>query len=386
MTMKNNLTFYGIQQQYNVIRKNVKRRISIVLEHGQFIHGPEVTELESNLAKFCGSEFCISCASGTDALFLSLKALGIGRGHAVFTTPFSFFATSEAILNTGATPIFVDIDHCTFNMSPRTLLESIKNFMNSDLPLIAKAILPVDIFGLPANYPEINSIAKYHGNLAVIADAAQSFGASIFDTKSGALASHASCTSFFPTKPLGCYGDGGAVFTNDPILAKNVRQLASHGAPQFSKYDNSKIGTNSRLDTIQAAILLEKLEIFNDELKAKQSTLNYYRKKLPKFIIPQLIPNNYSSALATLSVTSPIPNSVVSDFQSPQNFLHNIYYPKPIPCLDALTGASPKTPIPFTENLCNHIFSLPLHPYLSNLHVNKICAFLETQQKVFKNQ
>ena len=255
--MSETIPFIDLKSQYKVLESNIKSRINIVLEHGQYIMGPEVPELESRLAEFVGVKHCISASSGTDTLMIAMMALGIGAGDEVITTPFTFIATGEMIALLGAIPVFVDIDPRTYNIDPTRIDAAITSK--------TKAIMPVSLYGQCADFDAINAIAEKHG-LPVIEDAAQSFGATYKGRKSCGLSTIGS-TSFFPSKPLGAYGDGGALFTNDNALAKAMREIRVHG--QEKRYYHSRIGVNGRLDTLQAAILLAKLERFDWEVEQR---------------------------------------------------------------------------------------------------------------------
>ena len=252
------MDFVDLKAQYRHLKPAIDARIQAVLDHGQYILGPEVRELETRLAARIGAKHCIGCASGTDALLLAMMALGIGPGDEVITSPFTFFATAEMIMLLGAVPVFADIDPVTYNIDPAKIEAAITSR--------TRAIMPVSLYGQPAEMDAINAVAARH-NLAVIEDAAQSFGALYFGRHSGNL-STIGCTSFFPSKPLGCYGDGGACFTNDDALATAMFELRNHG--QDRRYHHTRIGINGRIDTIQAAVLLAKLDVFDDELLVAQ--------------------------------------------------------------------------------------------------------------------
>ena len=256
------MEFLDLKTQQKRIRKPLEKRISTILDHGAYIMGPEVFELEEKLADYCGVKHAISCSSGTDALLIPLMAWGIGPGDAVFTTPFTYVATAEVISILGATPVFVDVYESTFNIDCEKLETEINKVIDDGM-LKPKAIIPVDLFGLPARYRMIDKIAKKY-NLKVIEDAAQSFGGSIRGEKAGFFGDVAA-TSFYPAKPLGCYGDGGAIFTNDDNLAEQCKAIRIHGTKK-DKYNSEMIGLNGRLDSIQAAVLLEKLSIFEKYL------------------------------------------------------------------------------------------------------------------------
>ena len=297
------MNFIDLNYQQHRIKSQLDARIRAVLSHGNYIMGPEVKELEDRLAAYVGAKHSIGCASGTDALLLALMAYGVGPGDAIFTTPFTFIATAEVISLLGATPVFVDINPQTFNLDPTKLelaIQAVKLGKNDIYPyphnpLNPRGIIAVDLFGLPADYDRINSLAKAHG-LFVVEDAAQSFGANYNGKKACALADIA-CTSFFPAKPLGCYGDGGMCFTDDDALAEVMKSLRVHGKGGH-KYDNVRIGVNGRLDTLQAAILLAKFEIFPEEVELRDQVAARYTELfahrplplacLPAFALPGL--------------------------------------------------------------------------------------------------
>ena len=278
------IPFIDLRAQRLRLGKRIDDAILRVVDHGAYIMGPEVQELETKLAEFCGAKHCISCANGTDALALVLMAWGIKPGDAVYVPAFTFVATAEVVAWFGATPVFVDVREDSFNMDPESLQTAIE--AAADMKLTPKAVIPVDLFGQPADYRRLLPLAERHG-LKVLADAAQSFGATLDGQRTG-IFGDATATSFFPAKPLGCYGDGGAIFTDDDALAEDLRSLRIHGQGS-DKYDNVRIGMNGRLDTIQAAILIEKLEIFSDEIAARQRAADYYaRKKLVAVASPNI--------------------------------------------------------------------------------------------------
>ena len=290
------MKFIDLDAQQKKIRAKIEDRNLKVLDHGKYIMGPEVFELEEKLAKYVGVDYCVTCASGTDALLMPLMAKGIGPGDAVITTPFTYIATAEVIALLGAEPVFADIYPNTFNINPYEIEKAIKRAKKKGLN--PKAIIPVDLFGLPSRYRMINEIANEE-NLFIIEDAAQGFGGSIRSKKAGSFGDVAS-TSFFPAKPLGCYGDGGAIFTDDENLAAKMKSIRVHGSG-LDKYENIRIGINGRLDTIQAAILLEKLSIFDSELNKRNKIAKYYTKKLIQIQKPY-IPNEYFSSWAQYSL------------------------------------------------------------------------------------
>jgi UDP-2-acetamido-2-deoxy-ribo-hexuluronate aminotransferase len=366
--------FIDLQKQYSLLESEIDKAIKAVLKHGQYINGPEVSKLESVLSKYVGTKHCISCSSGTDALLMSLMAKDIGPGDAVFTSPFTFIATAEVIKLLGATPIFVDIDK-TFNIDPAKLLESIDNCI-LDKKLIPKAILPVNIFGLLAGYESINKIKEKY-KLYVIEDAAQSFGATYKNKKSCSFGD-VGATSFFPAKPLGAYGDGGAIFTNDDDIAKKLFSIREHGQG-MTKYDNVYIGINGRLDTIQASILLEKIKLFPEELEKRDAIAEKYNKLLFKHYIGQNITKNNKSAWAQYSILAKNEIHRLNCIKALNKFNipTSIYYPKPLHLQEAFKDLDYKEgDFPFAESIANKIFSLPMHPYLKDDEVGKIAEVL----------
>lgn len=362
------MQFVDLKAQYKKIEESVNKRIKTVLDHGNFIMGPEIKELEQKLASFTGAKYCVSCSSGTDALLLCLMAGDIGPGDAVFTSPFTFIATAEVISLLGATPVYVDIDPKTFNIDPRKLKQAIIDLKQGKKPtprfpqgLKPKAIIPVDLFGLPAEYDAINRIAKEF-NCMVIEDAAQSFGAEYKGNKACNLTDVAA-TSFFPAKPLGCYGDGGAVFTNNKELADKIGSLRIHGKGT-DKYDNIRIGINGRLDTIQAAILLSKMEIFAGEIQQRQLVAERYSKRLAGVAAVPYIPEDSLSAWAQYSLIADNRQTLMDKLKA-KNIPTMIYYPKPLHLQTAFSylGYENGT-MPHSEEASEKIFSLPMHPYL----------------------
>ena len=370
------MKFLDLKTQQDRIRKPLEKRFNAILDHGAYIMGPEVHELEEKLADYCGVKHAISCSSGTDALLIPLMAWGIGPGDAVFTTPFTYVATAEVIALLGATPVFVDVYDSTFNIDCEKLEIAIQDIIQEG-ELRPKAIIPVDLFGVPARYRLIDSIAKkYH--LKVIEDAAQSFGGSIGDRKVGTFGDVAA-TSFYPAKPLGCYGDGGAIFTNNDDLAEQCKAIRIHGTSS-DKYNSEVIGLNGRLDSMQAAVLLEKLTIFNEELEMRNKVNGNYRKYLDN---AQHIPENYNSAHALFSIT------LVSHQKREElinNLKHNnipnvIYYKYPIHLMKGFDYLKYKNgDFPVSENLSQTIVSLPMHPYLAEMDINTIIKTLKNNE------
>jgi UDP-2-acetamido-2-deoxy-ribo-hexuluronate aminotransferase len=372
--MSDQIQFIDLSAQQKLIRPKIDAAINKVLNHGKYIMGPEVEELESRLAAYVGVKHCISVSSGTDALLMALMAYGVGPGDAVFTTPFTFFATAEVISLLGATPVFVDIDPQTFNIDPEKLEDTLSHF---DKPLNPKGVIAVDLFGLPADYDQINTIARNY-DLFVIEDAAQAFGANYKGRVAGSLADVAT-TSFFPAKPLGCYGDGGAIFTDNDDLAVVMSSIRVHGKGK-DKYDNIRVGINGRLDTIQAAVLLEKLNIYPDEYLLRQVVAKRYTEALNDSsglafkIEPPVIKDGYESAWAQYSI-------VCDDRCELQNQLKQagipsvIYYVTPLHLLGAMKYLGGKLgDFPVAEHISRSILSLPFYPYLSETVQDEILS------------
>ena len=383
------MQFIDLALQQKRIRTQLEKGIMGVLDHGQYIMGPEIKLLEKQLAQYCGVSHAVSCASGTDALLLALMAYGIGPGDAVFTSPFTFIATAEVIQLLGATPVFVDIEPATYNIDPDQLavaLSAVKDGRSKNHPLprgrkgplTPKAVIPVDLFGLPADYSAINRIAEKHG-MAVIEDAAQSFGAELNGKKACALAP-VGCTSFFPAKPLGCYGDGGMCFTDDAHIASVMDSIRVHGKGS-DKYDNVRIGINGRMDTLQAAIVLSKFSIFPEEVELRQEVAGRYERLLgglDGLAVPH-VPAGFKSVWAQYSVMA----ASVEHRQRLQESLKQagiptaVYYPKPLHLQTAFSRLGYKEgEFPHSEDASRRIFSLPMHPYLQAKDQEKIAETL----------
>ena len=372
------IKFLDLEIQQSRIRDSIKKRLDDILNHGAYIMGPEVLELEEKLADYCEVKHAISCSSGTDALLIPLMAWGIGPGDAVFTTPFTYVATAEVISLLGATPVFVDVYDSTFNINCAKLELAIEETIK-DGRLKPKAIIPVDLFGLPARYRLIDNISKKY-NLKVIEDAAQSFGGSISGKKVGSFGDVAA-TSFYPAKPLGCYGDGGAIFTNDDELANKCKAIRIHGT-STDKYNSEVVGINGRLDSMQAAVLLEKLTIFDDELEMRNEVSNYYRKSLNN---TQYIPKNYHSSHALLSITlgSNKKREELVHRLSSNNIPSVVYYKYPIHLMKGFTYLGYKAgDLPISEQLSQTIVSLPMHPYLSNNEIDQVIEAIKVDKKL----
>lgn len=356
------MQFIDLQSQYKHLKTKIDKRIQNVLDHGKYIMGPEVQELEKKLADYVGVKHVITCANGTDALQLCMMTLDIKKGDAVFCPTFTFFATAEVIALAGATPVFVDSDPETFNICPIDLELRIEKTITEG-KAIPKAIIAVDLFGLPANYPELERIAKKY-DLKLIEDAAQGFGGSIQGKKAGSFGDIAT-TSFFPAKPLGCYGDGGAVFTNNDEYAALLRSYRVHGKGK-DKYDNVRIGLNSRLDTIQAAILLEKLAEFPQEVINRNIAATKYTIELSDKFKTPFIPEGYVSSWAQYTLQAVNRDSVMTEYKN-NGIPTMVYYATCMHQQSAFKGIMfLNGDFPVAERLANEVFSLPMHAYLDN--------------------
>ena len=358
-----------LEAQQLSLRDRIDARVNKVLSEGRFILGPEVSELEQQLTQFCGAGHAISVANGTDALKIPLMAQCIGPGDAVFVPPFTFVATAEVVVDVGATPIFVDIDPGTFNMAPDALTRSIEA-VRARGELRPRAIIPVDLFGLPADYAAINDIAAEH-ELLIIADAAQSMGGSIDGRRVGSLA-RVSATSFYPSKPLGCYGDGGCIFTDDEDIAGRLRIIRGHGLDP-SNGDALMVGVNSRLDTLQAAILLSKLEVFDAEIEMRQQVARWYSERLKDVARPPAEPAGINSAWAVYSILIDQRDTVRAALTA-NNIGSAIYYLRPLhlhPAYERFGSGAGSMPV--CEGFSSEIISLPMSPYLAEDIVARIC-------------
>lgn len=355
------IEFIDLQAQQQRIKAKIDAGIQQVLTHGQYILGPEVTALEEKLAAYVGAKYCISCANGTDALQIAQMAFGIGPGDEVITPGFTYIATAETVALLGAKPVYVDVNPRTYNLDIEQLEKAITPR--------TKAIIPVSLYGQCADFDTINAIAEKH-NIPVIEDAAQSFGASYKGRKSCNLSTVA-CTSFFPSKPLGCYGDGGAIFTNDEELAKIIRQIARHG--QDRRYHHIRVGVNSRLDTLQAAILLPKLEIFDDEMQARQKVADTYTRLLNDAGIsttPYVESYNVSAwAQYTIQVAERVK---VQEKLKTQGIPTAVHYPIPLNKQPAV--ADKNIVLPIGDKLAECVMSLPMHPYLTTDAIETIVS------------
>ena len=359
------MQFIDLAAQYKHLQTKIDARIKTVLEHGKYIMGPEVQELEQKLADYVGVKHAITCANGTDALQLAMMVLNIEPGDAVFCPTFTFFATAEVIALAGATPVFVDSDEATFNICPKDLEKKIQQTIANG-KLKPRAIISVDLFGLPANYFEIERIATQY-DIKLIEDAAQGFGGSITDnqgnTKKAGSFGDIATTSFFPAKPLGCYGDGGAIFTNNDDYAALIKSYRVHGKGQ-DKYDNVRIGINSRLDTIQAAILLEKLAEFPQELiNRNKAATDYENELINQYKTPQ-VPVGYTSSWAQYTLVDERREEIMAEYKA-KGIPTMIYYAT---CMHQQTAFKElnyqEGDFPVAERLAKQVFSLPMHPYL----------------------
>ncbi|MFC6448004.1 DegT/DnrJ/EryC1/StrS family aminotransferase [Shinella zoogloeoides] len=353
------VAFIDLKAQAAALGSRIPDAVARVLEHGAYISGPEVRTFEERLAAFCGARHAISCANGTDALSLALMAEGVGAGDAVFVPAFTFVATAEVAPLAGATPVFVDVREDTFNMDVDSLAAAVAEA--SRLGLNPRAVIPVDLFGLPADYDAINEFAASHG-LIVIADSAQGFGGRYKGRFAGALG-HYTTTSFFPAKPLGCYGDGGAILTDNDEKAALLRSIAVHGKGT-DKYDNVRVGVNSRLDTMQAAILIEKLAIFPDEIVARDRVAVRYTQELANVIKTPVVPDGLSSVWAQYTIRVAEREKFAAHMKE-AGIPTAVYYPIP---MHRQTGYRqyPVAPggLPISDKLAREVISLPMHPYL----------------------
>jgi dTDP-4-amino-4,6-dideoxygalactose transaminase len=353
------MKFIDLGKQRERLEPSLSRAIADVVESGWYIGGPKVQEVEGKLKTFCGARHCVSCANGTDALLLVLMAWDIGPGDAVFVPAFTFAAAAATVVRLNAVPVFVDVFPDSFNMDPRSLAAAIGSARDAGLK--PRAVVPVDLFGQPADYPALESIADAE-NVLVLCDAAQSFGASLGNRKIGTFG-HATTTSFYPSKPLGCYGDGGAIFTDSDALADQLRSLREHGQGQH-RYEHLHAGLNSRLDALQAAVLIEKLKVFSEELRLRQQVADRYSQALGvQFAVPALKSGATSSwAQYTLRVSQ---RDALAEALRAQGVPTAIHYPLPLtkqPAYERFPSGAGGTPV--AEELAETVISLPMHAYL----------------------
>ena len=398
------IPFIDLKSQYSRIDSRVKEGLDRVLAHGAYVMGPEIAELEKELAAFCGAQHALACSSGTDALLLALMAKNTGPGDAVLTTPFTFCATAEVIALLGATPVFVDIDPETFNIDPDSLKLAIQALRSADPevyplpsqakaagepgkgphapssmphappPFVPKGLISVDLFGLPCDYDAINPILEEEG-LWLLVDAAQSFGSSYKDVSPCTLGDTA-CTSFFPAKPLGCYGDGGMCFTNNTSLHQVLESLRVHGQGN-NRYDNVRLGLNARMDTMQAAVLLAKMSIFPEEIEIRNNVARTYNNLLQEargITVPSFF-RDRQSAWAQYSVLARDQEhrQTVFDSLKENNVPWSVYYPLPLHLQDVFSYLGYSSgDFPVSEEMSKRIFSLPMHPYLKQSDQEKV--------------
>lgn len=380
------MQFIDLKAQYKKLKEEINENIQEVLDKGNYILGEQVKKLEEELASYVGVKYCATCANGTDALSLALMALDIKEGDAVFVPSFTFYASAEVVSLQKATPIFIDSDERTFNIDTEKLEKAILE-VEKEGKLTPKAIIAVDLFGQPANYKEIEKIAKKH-NLLIIEDGAQGFGGSI-DGKMACSFGDIATTSFFPAKPLGCYGDGGAIFTNDEELYNLVLSYRVHGKGTF-KYDNVRVGMNSRLDTIQAAVLLPKLKAFKEyELDERNKWADAYTNRLKNYVKTPVVPEGFISSWAQYTIM--LKNEEERDFV--QNYLKEkeipsmVYYPKPLHRQTVYQDYNFNLEdLSVCENLSNGVLSLPMHPYLDEYTVNNISNIIIEALEAYKNE
>ena len=367
------MQFRDLKTQYQQLKLEIDAAIAEVLENANFISGRQVGEFEEELEQYVGVKHCITCGNGTDALSMMMMAWNIGKGDAVFVPDFTFFASGEVVSFEEATPVFYDVCMDTFNADVTSLENAILNVLNEG-KLTPRAIIAVDLFGLPANYIKLEEIAKKY-KLLLLEDGAQGFGGKIGERKVGSFGD-AATTSFFPAKPLGCYGDGGAIFTNDDNIAELLKSIRVHGKGSF-KYDNVRIGWNSRLDTLQAAILKVKFRAFREyELEEVNRVADTYRKELMGVVkIPVVREGFYSSwAQYTLQLSSKNERDQVQEALKEKGIPTMVYYPKPMHQQVAFSGNKMYVKCPNTEKLCDTVLSLPIHPYLSHSDIQEIAV------------
>src|SRR5215468_1089695 len=366
------IPFIDVGAQRQRLGKSLDAALSRVLSHNQFINGPEVAQLEAALAAFCGARHVVTCSSGTDALLMVLMAKGLARGDAVLCPSFTFCATGEAVALTGATPVFVDVDEATFNMDAASLKRGIATARK--LGLKPRAIIPVDLFGQSADFDAISAVAEAEA-LFVLDDAAQGFGASYKGRRLGTFG-RATATSFFPAKPLGCYGDGGAIFTDDAALAERLRSIRVHGQGGH-KYDNVRLGLTARLDTVQAAVLLEKLKIFDDEIAARNEVAERYSRGLGNVVTVPLLAAGCTSVWAQYTIRLPkgVDRDGFAAGLSAKGVPTAIYYPKSMHQQTAyMDFPVADGGLPVSERLSSDVISLPMHPYLDEVAQERVIA------------
>ena len=380
------MEFIDLKAQYKELKNKIDLNIHKVLDNGNYIMGEEVKELEKQLAEYVGVKYCATCANGTDALLIALMCYGVSQNDAVFVPSFTFFSTAEVVSNLGATPIFVDCDERTFNINPEKLKKAI-NDVKEKTKLNPRGVIAVDLFGLPADYTKIREIVN-ENNLFLVEDGAQGFGGSI-NGKMACSFGDISTTSFFPAKPLGCYGDGGAIFTDNKEMYDLIISFRVHGKGT-EKYDNVRIGMNSRLDTFQAAILLPKLEAFKEyELDNRNRFAKLYSDKLKNYVATPLIENGYISSYAqyTLLFENKGQRDFVKDYLSKEGIPTMIYYPKPLHKQKVYDYYSFNLDdLKVSEHLSDCVLSIPMHPYLDGEIINDICNKVIESIEAYHNE
>lgn len=371
------MQFRDLKKQYEALKPQIDSAVAGVIAASSFISGPQVAELERRLAEYTGRKHCITCGNGTDALSMALMAWGIKEGDAVFVPDFTFFATGEVVSFEGATPVFIDVDKDTFNMDPEKLEEAVREVVNEGR-LTPRLVIPVDLFGLPADYEKIQAVAEKYG-MKILEDGAQGFGGRIREKKACSFG-EISATSFFPAKPLGCYGDGGAVFTDSDETAAYLESIRVHGKGSY-KYENVRIGWNSRLDTIQAAVMLPKLQAFQEyELERVNEAAARYTQELKDIVKTPVIPEHFYSSWAqyTIQLENREERDRLQGFLKEKGIPTMVYYPIPMHCQRAFEGLKLYQECPVTERLCQTVLSLPMHPYLEREEQEQITAAVKT--------
>lgn len=371
------MEFRDLKKQYQTLKPQLDGAIGKVLADCNFISGKQVEELEKSLTQYVDVPYCVTCGNGTDALTMVLKVWGVQAGDAVFVPDFTFFASAETIAFEGATPIFVDVEEDTFNIDPAKLEEAIERILQ-EKTFTPKGIVAVDLFGLPADYAKLEKIAKKY-NLFLLEDGAQGFGGTFQGRKVGSFGDLAT-TSFFPAKPLGCYGDGGAIFSHSLDTTEFLRSLRVHGKGSY-KYDNVRIGWNSRLDTLQAAILQVKLKAFEEyELQAVNRGAKLYTERLDKLVKTPIVPEGYTSSWAqyTITLENREQRDSLQQALREQGIPTMIYYPIPLHKQKAFAGLTGQLDdFPVTEKLCDCVLSLPMHPYLQIDEIDIVCSAIQ---------
>lgn len=371
------MQFRDLQKQYEVLKKEIDKEIEDVILSSRFIGGSKVKDLEESLAEYVGTKHCITCGNGTDALELSLMAWGIGEGDVVFVPDFTFFSSGEIVSSLGATPIFVDVDYDTYNLDAKKLEEAVLE-IQKNTNLSPRVVIAVDLFGLPANYKAIKEVANKY-DLKILEDGAQGFGGEI-DGKKACSFGDIGTTSFFPAKPLGCYGDGGAIFTNDDEIAEMIRSLCVHGKGRM-KYDNIRIGMNSRLDALQAGILMPKFKAFKEyEVADVNKAAALYTEKLKGIVKLPLIPEGYLSSFAqyTIKLESEEKRDELKNKLQKKGIPSMIYYPKPMHLQEAFGEENLGTgDFEVTNKLSATVLSLPIHPYITEADIDEVVQVIK---------